>query len=44
MKPPALIAGTLLVIVYILATILYWIEAAQPKHNLCPLCGEEAQP
>lgn len=44
MKPSAIAAGALLVLLYLGACALYWHEAAQPNLHLCPLCGKEAKP
>lgn len=43
MKPSAIAAGALLVLLYLAACALYWREAAQPNLNLCPLCGKETK-
>jgi hypothetical protein len=46
MKPSALAAGALLVLLYLGACALAWHEQRQNRINpkLCPLCGETANP
>jgi hypothetical protein len=43
MKPPALIAGIILALIYLGACGLYWHESSKPNLNLCPLCGKETE-